>query len=636
MTRGHLTAAAGTLVALTLLAGSAAVLPRHEPEPSAEPPSGPLRLVSFDTCAEALTRLRAAASASVGPWGLQPGWRTGMTQGGLAEPAMVPKTADGARAAAGAAAEYSGTNNHEAGADEPDLVKTDGRRIVTVTGGVLRVVDAATRRATGQLDLTGDGGRFGWSPDSLLLHGDRALVLVRSAAGRPAIEPSGSRRAADVPAGPRLLLVDLAGRPTLTGTYRIDGSLLDARLTGPTARVVVRSQPRLVFPDLDKDATDAQRLAANRAVIARAGLDAWLPTYERTEDGRGDAGRVGCDRLSATADSTGTAVLTVLSFDLATGRLGDGDPVSVAGDADTVYGTAGSLYLAGQQQRPGQLRPRGQLGPSDDTTTVIHQFDTGAPGRPRYLASGAVPGTLINQYALSEWQGHLRVATTSSSDRRGVRPTTESAVYVLTRRDGVLARTGTVGGLGRDEQIHSVRYIGPTGYVVTFRRTDPLYSLDLTDPAAPRVTGELKITGYSAYLHPAGEGRLIGVGQEADADGRAQGLQVSLFDVADPARPTRLAQYHLPRAGSTAEFDPHAFLYDPRTGLVAIPVHDGSLLLLRATGGTVTRVGAIAHPGRAPVARSVLVGGVLWTVSDAGLRASDPSGGTGLAWLPAT
>ncbi|RGC68714.1 Beta propeller domain protein [Micromonospora sp. MW-13] len=633
MTRGHLTAAAGTLVALALLAGSAAALPHREPEPS----PGPLRLVSFDTCAEALTRLRAAASASVGPWGFQPGWRSGMAPGGLAEPAMVPKTADGARAA-GAAAEHSGTNNHEPGADEPDLVKTDGRRIVTVTGGVLRVVDPATRRATGQLDLTG-GGRFGWSPDSLLLHGDRALVLARSAAVRPTPGLPGVRRPAtappaDVPAGPRLLLVDLAGRPTLTGTYRVDGSLLDARLTGPTARVVVRSQPRLGFPVLGEDATDAQRLAANRAVIARAGLDAWLPTYDWTEGGRSGDGQVGCDRLSATADSTGTVVLTVLSFDLAAGRLGDGDPVSVAGDADTVYGTAGSLYLAGQRQRPGQLRPRGWLG-SGDPTTVIHQFDTGAPGRPRYLASGAVPGTLINQYALSEWQGHLRVATTSG-DERGARPATESAVYVLTRRDGALTRIGAVSGLGRGERIHSVRYLGPTGYVVTFRRTDPLYSLDLTDPAAPRVTGELKITGYSAYLHPAGEGRLIGVGQEADTNGRVQGLQVSLFDVADPARPTRLAQYHLPRAGAAAEFDPHAFLYDPRTGLVALPVHDGSVLLLRVTDGTVTRAGAIAHPGRAPVARSVLVGSTLWTVSHAGLRASEPSGGTALAWLPAT
>ncbi|WP_320068262.1 beta-propeller domain-containing protein [Micromonospora sp. RTGN7] len=645
MTRGKLTAAAGTLVGLTLLAGSAAALPQGEPEL----PAGPLRLISFDTCADALTRLRAAASTTVGAWGFQPGWRTGV--GGRPEPATAAKTMERAEAAQSAPAEHTGTNNHEPGADEPDLVKTDGRRIVTVGGGVLRVVDPATRRVTGQLDLTG-GNRWSGQGGNLLLHGDRALVLLPSVTIAPAVDGPAvdgppvdgppvdgpvARRPANTPAGPRLFLVDLTGRPTLTGTYRIDGSLLDARLTGPTARVVVRSRPRLDFPDLGEDATEAQRLAANRAAIARAGLDAWLPGYDWTEQGRSRTGRVDCDRLSATADSTGTAVLTVLSFDLATGRLGDGDPVSVAGDADTVYGTAGNLYLAGQQQRPGQLRTRGWLGSESiaPPATVIHQFDTGTPGRPRYLASGAVPGTLINQYALSEWQGELRVATTSGEEA-GLRSATESALYVLTRRGDTLARTGAVTGLGRGERIHSVRYLGPTAYVVTFRRTDPLYALDLTDPAAPRVTGELKITGYSAYLHPVGAGRLLGVGQEADGDGRAQGLQVSLFDVADPARPTLLARYHVPRATSAVEFDPHAFLYDPGTGLVALPVFNRGVRLLRVDGPAIAEVGTVGHPGGLQVTRSLLVGGVLWTVSDSGLRASDPTTAGQLAWLPTT
>ncbi|WP_229399141.1 beta-propeller domain-containing protein [Micromonospora okii] len=648
MTRGTVTAAAGTLAALTLLAGSAAIPPRR----AAEPPAGTLRLVAFDTCADALARLRAAASASVGPWGFQAGWRTGIAPDLVGGPAGAPLTREGARAAGGAA-EHSGTNIHEPGADEPDLVKTDGRRIVTVTGGVLRVVDAATRRATGRLDLTGDARRFGTPEGSLLLHGDRALVLLGSAPDAPGARPGGRPaepgRPAGARSGPRLFLVDLAGRPTLAGTYRIDGNLLDARLTGPTARVVVRSRPRLEFPDLGEGATDAQRLAANRTAVARAGLDAWLPAYDWTVGGsptgngdragsgdrRGD-GRVGCDRLSAAPDATGTAVLTVLSFDLAAGRLGDGDPVSVAGDADTVYGTAGSLYLAGERRRPGQLRPRGGFGPdaTDPPATAIHQFDTSGPGRPRYLASGTVPGVPINQYALSEWRGHLRVATTTGDDS-GPRPATESAVYVLARRGDTLVRAGTVGGLGRGERIHSVRYLGPTGYVVTFRRTDPLYALDLTDPTAPRVTGELKITGYSAYLHPVGEGRLLGVGQEADAEGRAQGLQVSLFDVADPARPTRLARHHVPGLTSAAEFDPHAFLYDARTGLLALPVHDGSVRLFRVAGAGLEPVGAVDHPGDLPVTRSLLVGGVLWTVSDGGLRADDPTDVAAGTWLPA-
>ncbi|MGC4806517.1 beta-propeller domain-containing protein [Micromonospora sp. DT233] len=627
MTRGKLTVAAGTLIGLTLLAGSVAARPDREPDQ----PVDPLRLVSFDTCADALTRLRAAASATVGPWGLRPNWRTGV--GGVPQPGWAPKAGERAATAQDAPAEHTGTNTHEPDADEPDLVKTDGRRIVTVVAGVLRVVDPATRRATGRLDLTGD--REVGHGGNLLLHGDRALVLLPGAARAV---PSGGRPAVGTSAGPRLFLVDLTGPPTLTATYGIGGSLLDARLTGPTARVVVRSQPRLVLPELGEDATDEQRSAANRAAIGRAGLDAWLPAYDWTEGRRSGAGRVDCDRLSVAADSTGTAVLTVLSFDLTGGRLGDGDPVSVVGDADTVYGTAGSLYLAGQAQRPAQQLRRGGRPVSEVwpmVSTVLHQFDTGAAGRPRYLASGSVPGVLLNQYALSDWRGHLRVATTSSPPP-GSSSVTESAVYVLARRGETLAQVGAATGLGRGERIHSVRYLGPTGYVVTFRRTDPLYALDLTDPAAPRVTGELKITGYSAYLHPAGEGRLLGVGQEADARGRTQGLQVSLFDVADPARPTRLARHHVPRTASAAEFDPHAFLYDARTGLLALPVLGGDVRLLRVGGTTLTPLGAVAHPGGAPVTRSLLVGGVLWTVSAGGLRADDPADLTAPTWLPAT
>ena len=111
------------------------------------------------------------------------------------------------------------------------------------------------------------------------------------------------------------------------------------------------------------------------------------------------------------------------------------------------------------------------------------------------------------------------------------------SLVVLAERDGRLVQTGIADGLGKGEQIYSVRFIGARGYVVTFKQTDPLYSLDLSDPAKPAVTGELKITGYSAHLQPVGENRLIGIGQEADRNGMTKGTQISLFDVSDPARP---------------------------------------------------------------------------------------------------
>ncbi|MFU8851338.1 beta-propeller domain-containing protein [Micromonospora sp. SL1-18] len=625
------TAAAGAtgLLALALLTGSAVAPTASTPVP---PPPGTLRLIAYDSCAEALAGLRAAATAVVGPWGFGPGWRRAMGASGAvpAQGAAVAERAD----VTGATPAYSTTNNHEPGADEPDLVKTDGRRIVTVTGGVLRVVDPATRRETGRLDLAGADQDRWWPDNDLLLHGDQALVLVRSSA--PEVVPMTGRAEGDtrpqprpVDPRPRLLLVDLAGPPRIIGTYRIEGSLLDARLTGSTARVVVRSEPRLSFPYHERS-TDAEQTAANRAVIAKAGLDAWLPRYEWTAGDERHTGRVGCDRLSRPADSTGTSLLTVLSFDLATGRLGDGDPVSVASDADLVYGTPGSLYLAGSAG-PG---PRTWNRPwrPEAVRTEIYQFDTGGPGRPRYVAAGSVPGTPINQYALSEWQGHLRVATTRESARG---TTTESAVHVLTRRGGRLAETGMVAGLGRGERIYSVRYLGGTGYMVTFRQTDPLYALDLTDPAAPRVTGELKITGWSAYLHPVPGDRLLGVGQEADTRGRIQGLQVSLFDVHDPARPARLARYHVPGAFSTVEYDPHAFLFEPATGLVALPLGTGSIQLLTVTDRDITEVGTVGHASDQP-RRSLLVGGELWTVSEAGLRVTDPTTARSLGWLPLT
>jgi uncharacterized secreted protein with C-terminal beta-propeller domain len=168
--------------------------------------------------------------------------------------------------------------------------------------------------------------------------------------------------------------------------------------------------------------------------------------------------------------------------------------------------------------------------------TELYQFDTSGTGRPKYLGAGSVPGYVLNQYALSEWQGNLRVATTSGDS---------STVYVLRRSGHQLRQVGSVGGLGKGQRIYAVRFDAGAGYVVTFRQTDPLYTLDLRDAAHPKVTGALELDGYSAYLHPLGNGRLVGVGQEADTNGRVQGVQVSLFDVSDPASPRRLSQFHV-------------------------------------------------------------------------------------------
>jgi hypothetical protein len=142
-------------------------------------------------------------------------------------------------------------------------------------------------------------------------------------------------------------------------------------------------------------------------------------------------------------------------------------------------------------------------------------------------------------------------------------------VTVLRREGDRLTEVGSVDGIGKGEQIRGVRFIGSVGYVITFRQTDPLFTINLSDPTRPRVAGELKMLGYSAYLHPAGDGLLLGAGQAADGDGRQQGLQLSLFDVSDPAAPRRLAQVVLPGAVSDVESNAHAFTFSD--GLVLLP-----------------------------------------------------------------
>ena len=224
-------------------------------------------------------------------------------------------------------------------------------------------------------------------------------------------------------------------------------------------------------------------------------------------------------------------------------------------------------------------------------------------------------------------------------------------MYVLRQRGKELVETGRVGGLGKGERIYSVRFVGGTGYVVTFRQTDPLYTLDLRDAAAPKVTGELKITGYSAHLQPAEHGRLIGIGQEANTRGVTKGTQVSYFDVSDPAKPRRLAQHHVSHGQSEAEWDPHALLYWPATRLLVVPmttyspndaVQPNGAMAMRVTDDGIEQIGTLRQPagdgvqrGYAPgIRRSLVIGDTLWTLSEFGLQASDLSTLDQTGWVP--
>ncbi|MEU8816321.1 beta-propeller domain-containing protein [Actinoplanes sp. NPDC048796] len=555
--------------------GSPAPAPSGSSTPAARPA---LKLVAFDSCAQLERELRAAAKK----YGREPEVIDDMRA--MPEQARSGVAIDGVPAAKA----YSGTNVHEAGADEPDIVKTDGRRIVTVTGGVLKVVDAATRTQTGRLDL----GIDSFGEPKLLLSGDHALVL---ADGGPSYLKDSARFSRPDSGRSEVLLIDLTGTPRLLSRYRGDGSLVDARQTGSVARVVLSSRPR---------------------------IDSWVPAWEITTGSDRTSGKLDCSQVSKPETFSGASMLRVLTFDLGATALSDGSPVALVADGDAVYGTASSLYIANNAS-PSSFRR--EVAPARDTE--IYRFTLPPAGKPVYVAAGKVAGSLLNQYSISEWDGHLRVATTDPA-------TDSSAVRVLKESNGKLAEVGSVGGLGKGEQIYSVRFAGARGYVVTFRQTDPLYSLDLADPARPRVTGELKINGYSAHLQPVGDNRLIGIGQEATAEGRPLGTQISLFDVSDPAAPRRLDQHVVPGGSSEAEIDPHAVLWWPATSLLVVPISDARAdgpLAVRLSGDRLRPADRLTMAG--PVRRSLVIGDVLWSVADSGLLASNVSTLDRIGWV---
>jgi uncharacterized secreted protein with C-terminal beta-propeller domain len=269
---------------------------------------------------------------------------------------------------------------------------------------------------------------------------------------------------------------------------------------------------------------------------------------------------------------------------------------------------------------------------TDSMTTEVHRFDLVDDGA-EYVASGSVPGRVLNQWALSEHEGDLRIATTEgefSTDGR-----THSSVRILRERDGRLRTIGRVRDLGKGEQIYAVRYAGDIGFVVTFRQVDPLYTLDLSDPTEPRMVGELKVPGYSAYLHPVDADHLLGIGQNATTEGQTTGVQASLFDVADLAEPRRIAQLALGRDTMTdVEYDHRAFLYWPEEQMAVLPLADwqpggkvGAVVLHVAPGDELVERGFIEHPpheGAAPpVQRALVVDDRILTVTYAGVRATD-------------
>lgn len=588
-------------------------------------------------------------------------------------PGVAAESADSALATSGPPAtggpvEFSGTNIQEREVDEPDLVKTDGERIVAVSQNRLFVVvpEGSGTRVVGSVTLPAEGSH------EIFLHQDRVIVLTRSyyaiALGAPEV---GGNPVADYAAPTAsttvVTAVDISdpSAPTVANSATFEGDYVSARLHEGVVRLVLTSYPGGYFAPADIEGTD---------------IDDWLPNAVEGADPESSEATdllVPCDAVARPPEPSGTGTVTVLTIDAA-GSMEPIDTDAVVADAQTVYASTQTLYVATNQWHDPRTTVDGSA-----TTTELHAFDISEPDRTTYLASGRVRGQLLNQWSLSEHEGNLRVATTDGSPWGPAdgQSTSESFMSVLRPDGDRLAIVGQVGGLGKGETIQSVRYIGTIGFVVTFRQTDPLYALDLSDPTSPRVVGELKVPGFSAYLHPIEGDRLLGVGQDATEDGVRIGTQVSLFDISDVTDLKRLDNATIENASSSVEFDAKAFLWwaqrelalvpvdiygpptipeaiepvpvspdspvaggdavaEPSIGIAPSPPVDvfSGLVAFRVEGGNVDETARITHQDRAAslsgvasdpyyggpqILRAIVVGASLYTFSDVGIMASD-------------
>ncbi len=494
----------------------------------------------------------------------------------------------------GSTVDHSETNTQVAGVDEADIVETDGHYIYTFTSGELVIVDVSDPTTPHPVSFTAFEGQF----DLMYLQGERMTLLKNGSLGS---------------SGAEVMVLDISDRttPTLIERTEIDGYIADSRAIGDRVHLVVKRS--FAVPELEGEwlvkpilPTETDSTPKQQSILGDAIFDVWYSPIDRGEPGvwRNESLDEYVDRVRDSLIETGlpsfrsydaageligsglltnatkvhkpvagsdllVSLLTIDAGDDMTGPLAAA--TSFVADSNTeVFVSPESAYVFAYDPQAGQSTIY-KLAFDDDGSTPI-------------VASGIVSGRLLNQFSADEHEGYLRVATTetrsvtikTSWGRRRVQQQRFNNVVVMQQQGNQLTMVGEVTNLAPTETIHSVRFMGNRAFVVTFRRIDPLFALDMSDPTTPTVEGALKIPGFSNYLHPVGNDYLIGIGRDAsEITGRLGPLQITLFDVSDLSDPHVADQVTFEgafRVNSEAWVEHHAVSFFAESGVLAIPI----------------------------------------------------------------
>lgn len=466
----------------------------------------------------------------------------GMTESGAAEQTTEKSTED-----------YGRTNQQEEEVEEADVIKNDGRylyqAILHKTNGRYTVRIADTE---GGLKETARVGNFE-TVDNIYVWEDKLVILEPGWAESPGSD-TGNSEDDRIPgyAYCRIHIYDISDRgdPKEEHTFTVKGSYKDSRIYDGYL---------YFFASCD---------------TSRPGKEENISAYVPMLDGTPMAE----DKIFLPEDASAASYLVMVSVDMERpDRFVDTKALVTA--ADKFYVSQKNIYVADSQNFS-----YGKKGENTDSTRIYRY--SYKDGRMNKEAEGAVNGTLRDDMAMNEYQDYLRMVTTVENgtveevidDVSGetigydtAEIQTSNSLYVL---DQNLQVAGKIEELARNERIYSARFMGSAGYFVTFRETDPLFSVDLSNPREPKILGELKISGFSEYLHFYSDGLLFGLGMEADENtGETHGMKLSMFDISNPADVKEQSKLNLPEYDySDALYDYKAVLIDPKKNLFGFSV----------------------------------------------------------------
>jgi inhibitor of cysteine peptidase len=430
--------------------------------------------------------------------------------------------------------QHSTTNVQVSGVDEADTVKTDGKYIYTLNENytntltnTIEIVDAQNPHVVSQIVLNSSASVAGFY---LSENGNKLAVLGSKYGDMVYLpRPSGTigltydYYANTVKTFVYVYDVTVKADPVLARNLTLTGSYFNSRMIGNYVYTVI-SQPAYMN---------------NESVI--------LPQVYTSASGK---------EIAATSIYYTDMQDTYFSYTTFSGvnMMDDSqtptDMTILMGGTSNMYVSTGNMYLTFPDT-------------SGESTEIYRVTINGA--NLSFDAKGVVPGYILNQYSMDEYNSYFRVATTVSTGS-WVNRDQHNNLYVLNMN---LDTVGKIENLAQGEQIYSARFTGDKAYLVTFKQTDPFFVLDLKDPTAPTVAGELQIPGYSSYLHPYDENHIIGIGKENNT------VKLSLFDVSDMKNPTEMAKYVIGEnadySDSIALYEPKAFLFDLQKQLLVIP-----------------------------------------------------------------